>query len=163
MQYWKRRFMQEYVDNILKLGFLKHTEGPKWVSLSKIVPEKPPAMFHIAIDNRQINAATIPIFWPMPDINNERSSVNGATCFCGIDFCSGYWQLPMVDESQPLFEFMIPQGVVQPAWRTQGAINSASKFHRKWNPSLQSYVIILKPGLTTLWVTPLQMLNCSPS
>ena len=88
----------------------------------------------MAIDNRPINSATVQIFWPMPDINNELSDVNDSKCFPGIDFCSGYWQLPMEENSQPLHAVMTSRGVVQPTRTTQGAINSAANFQQKVEP-----------------------------
>lgn len=130
----KRHFMEKYVENLLKLGFVIPTENPEWVSAPNIVPKKPPAMFRMALDYRPINASTIPIFWPMPDINGELSDVKGASSFCGVDFCSGYWQLPMARESQHLLAFMTPRGVVQPTRTTQGAINSAANFQQKVEP-----------------------------
>lgn len=70
----------------------------------------------------------------MPDINNELSDVKGASYFFGIDFCSGYWQLPLDTESQPLHSFMTPRGVVQPTRTTQGVVNSPANFQQKFEP-----------------------------
>lgn len=38
----KRKFMEQYVDNLLRLGFVKHTQAPEWVSAPHIVPKKTP-------------------------------------------------------------------------------------------------------------------------
>ncbi len=59
-----------------------------------IVPKVPLALYLLTMDYRPINAATQPITWPMPQIDAVLADVRGAQAFAGINFCSGYWQLP---------------------------------------------------------------------
>ena len=127
----KREFMTRDVRELVKLGFVKKATSPEWVSAPLIVPKRPPAMYRLTIDYRPVNSATVPTFWPMPNIEAELSDVRGATAFAGIDFCSGYWQLPLHPESQPLFAFMTPDGVVMPTRTRQGGCNSAANFQEK--------------------------------
>jgi len=127
----KKEFMTRYVRELQKLGFVKSTSSPEWVSAPLIVPKRPPAMYRLTIDYRPINNATVPTFWPMPNIDAELSDTRGATAFAGIDFCSGYWQAPLHPDSQPLFAFMTPDGVVMPTRTTQGGCNSAANFQEK--------------------------------
>lgn len=140
------------MDNLLRLGFFTQAKDPEWVSTPKIVPKRPPAMFCMTIDNRSINAATVAIFWPMPDINNELSDVRRATVFISIEVCDGNWQLPMNIHSQPLEAFMKPKGVVQPTRTTQGAINSAANFQQKVEPCFKDSRDNLK-----VWIRDLVM------
>lgn len=88
----------------------------------------------MVIDNSSINGATVPIFWSIPYINNELGDVKRSKCFCGIDFCSGYCQLPMEQKIQPLYAFTTPREIVQPAQTLQRAINSAANFQQKVEP-----------------------------
>lgn len=67
----------------------------------------------------------------MPDINNELGDESGSNCFCGIYFCSGYWQLQLDEESQPLHAFRTPLGAVKPTRTTQGGVTSAEFFQQK--------------------------------
>lgn len=108
----KREFMDQYVDYLLKLGLAVATEDPKWVRAPNIIRKNIPAMFRMAIDYCPVKVATVPIFWAMLDIKKKLSDVKGSKCFCGIDFCSGYWQLPLEGNSKPLHAFMTPRGVV---------------------------------------------------
>jgi len=41
----KKEFMTNYVQQLLKLGFVKKTNAPAWVSAPLIVPKRPPAMY----------------------------------------------------------------------------------------------------------------------
>lgn len=63
----KRAFLTRYVQELLKLGFVKHVSAPEWVSAPLVVPKRPPAMYRLTVDYRPINAVTRPTFWPMPN------------------------------------------------------------------------------------------------
>lgn len=127
----KKELMTRYVRQLLNLGFVKNVTSPEWVSAPLIVPKRPLAMYRLTIDYRPINNATIPTFWPMPNIDAELSDARVATAFAGIDFCSGYWQAPLHPDSQPFFAFMTPDGVVMPIRTTQGGCNSTANFQEK--------------------------------
>ena len=127
----KKEFMTRYVRQLLKLGLVKKATAPEWVSAPLIVPKRPPAMFRLTVDYRPVNNATVQTFWPMPNIEAELADARGAKAFAAIDFCSGYWQAPLHPDSQPLFAFMTPEGVVMPTRTTQGGTNSAANFQEK--------------------------------
>lgn len=127
----KKEFLTRYVNQLLKLGFVKKSSAPAWVSAPLIVPKRPPAMYRLTVDYRPVNSATVQTFWPMPNIEVELADVKGSTAFASIDFCSGYWQAPLHPDSQPLFSFMTPNGVVMPTRTTQGGTNSAANFQEK--------------------------------
>lgn len=127
----KREFMTLYVRELLKLGFVKKVSSPEWVSAPLVVPKRPPAMYRLTVDYRPVNAVTRPTFWPMPNIEAELADTRGSKAFAGIDFCSGYWQVPLHPDSQPLFAFSTPDGVVMPTRTTQGGCNSAANFQEK--------------------------------
>lgn len=126
--------MSRYVENLLSLGFVKRTANPEWVSAPFIVPKNPPVIYRLTIDYRSVISATEPIFWPLPHIDSELHDVRGSRIFASIDFCSGYWQLPLIEESQQLYSFMTPHGVVQPTRTTQGGCNSAANFQQHVEP-----------------------------
>ena len=127
----KKEFMKKYVEKLLELSFGKNASSPEWVSAPLTVPKRPPAMYRIAVDYCPVNKATIQTFWPMPNIEAELADARGARAFSSIDFCSGYWQAPLHPDSQPLFSFMTPNGVVMPTRTTQGGTNSAANFQEK--------------------------------
>lgn len=51
-----------------------------------VEPEKNPADFRLAIEYIPVNAATVPLSWLMPEIDNELSDVNEAVAFCEFRF-----------------------------------------------------------------------------
>lgn len=133
----KREFLQRYCDQLGKLGFVKPAQRTEWVAAPLIVPKNPPAMFRLTMDYRPVNAATLKTTWPMPHIDAVLTELQGARAFANIDFCSGYWQLPLHEDSQHLFSFMTTNGVVQPTRTTQGGCNSAPNFQACVEPCFQ--------------------------
>jgi len=107
---------------------VKPAERTEWVCAPLIVPKSPPAMYRLTVDYRPLNAATQKTAWPMPQIDAVLADVRGSKVFASIDFCSGYWQLPLHPESQHLHAFMTTDGVVQPTRTAQGGCNSAQNF-----------------------------------
>ena len=88
-------------------------------------------MYWLTVDYRPVNNATTQTFWPMPNIEAELADARGAKVFATIDFCYGYWQAPLHPDSQPLFAFIGPDGVVMPTRTTQGGMNFAANFQEK--------------------------------
>lgn len=130
----KRDFLRRYTNALQRMGFVKPASQANWVAAPLVVPKKPPALFRLTMDYRPINAATKKTVWPMPHIDAALSDLRGATIFAGIDFCSGYWQLPLSEESQPLYAFTTCDAIVQPTRTTQGGCNSPANFQEKVEP-----------------------------
>lgn len=130
----KRDFLRKYTTELLRMGFVRPAERTNWVAAPLIVPKKPPAMFRLTMDYRPINAATQKTVWPMPHIDAVLADMRGSRVFAGIDFCSGYWQLPLDNDSQSYFAFMTCDGVVQPTRTTQGGCNSPANFQANVEP-----------------------------
>ena len=64
----------------------------------------------------------------MPHIDSELCDMAGSFYFEIIDFVSGYWQLPLAEESQEVLSFMSSKHVEQPTRCTQGAKNPGANF-----------------------------------
>ncbi len=87
-------------------------------------------MYRLTIDYRPVNSATVPTCGPC--LTSRPSYLTSEhRPLPALTFCSGYWQLPLHPESQPLFAFMTPVGVVMPTRTTQGACNFAANFQEK--------------------------------
>lgn len=82
-------------------------------------------MYHLKIDHKVVTAFTVKSTWKMTHINPVLQEMRGVGVFAAIDFTSGYWQLPMHADSQPLRAFMTPEGVVEPTQTIQGDFDSA--------------------------------------
>lgn len=82
------------------------------------------------------------MMWPMPNLDAEIVDMKDSRCFVSIEFVSGYWQLLMVEESQPLHAFMTNNTAVQPFRTLQGGRNSGQIFKGKSNHSSPNFASI---------------------
>jgi Reverse transcriptase (RNA-dependent DNA polymerase) len=68
----------------------------------------------MTVDLRVPNASTKPTAWPMPNIQDELHDLHGSEVFATLDFCQGYWQIPLHKDSQDCQSFITPDGVYTP-------------------------------------------------
>ena len=129
-----RKVMERYVDRVIEYGFGKVTTEAKWVAAPVLVAKPAPALSRLTFDYRPINAATVPMTWPMPHIDSEMADLAGSKFFAVIDSVSGYWQLPLDKRSQLLLSFMNTNKVVCPTRCTQGGKNAGANFQSKVEP-----------------------------
>ena len=64
----------------------------------------------ICIDQRDLNKALKRPHYPMVTVEEVTNRLSGAKIFTSLDACSGYWQLPVDDESSKLLTFNTPWG-----------------------------------------------------
>jgi hypothetical protein len=65
----------------------------------------------MTVDLRVPNASTKPTTWPLPNLQDELHDLHGAEVFATLDFCQGYWQIPLHKDSQDCQSFFTPDGV----------------------------------------------------
>lgn len=86
----KRDFIARYVQELLKLGFVRKVTAAEWVSVPLVVSKLTPAMYRLTADYRSLNAVTHPMLWSMSDMHAELAETRRSKTFAGIEFCSGY-------------------------------------------------------------------------
>ena len=64
----------------------------------------------ICIDPRDLNKAVRRPHYPMVTVEEDANRLSGAKSFMSLDACSGYWQLPVNDESSKLLTVNTPWG-----------------------------------------------------
>jgi hypothetical protein len=74
----------------------------------KETPSK--ADIRICIDPRDLNRALKWVHHPMVTVEEVANRLSGARVFTSIDACSGFWQLPVDEESSKLLTFNTPWG-----------------------------------------------------
>ena len=77
-----------------------------------LVPKKDGG-WKLVIDFRRLNCQTVPDRLPMPVINDVLAQLGGAHIFSSLDLLSGYWQVPLTEESKPLTAFSTHQEHLQ--------------------------------------------------
>ena len=64
----------------------------------------------LVIDYRALNKVTRKFTWPMPEVEDIFSKLNGATYFTTLDLCTGYHHIPLDKSSIPKTAFNYPFG-----------------------------------------------------
>lgn len=130
----QRAFLNKYVDKLVEMGFFIPNPNAQWQAAPLLVPKNSKACFRTTIDLRPVNAATIKQAWPMPNLDAELQDFAGSTCFASLDFCSGYWQLPMHQDSYNACGVICPNGTYSSTRVLQGLTNAVSYFQSTVEP-----------------------------
>lgn len=101
------QLQRRYVVDLQTLGLVFPPRRIDWVSALSVV-QKNHLLCTVSIHYRPSNKATVKHKWPTPHINAEIDDVCCAKAFATVDSRSGYWQLPMLPNSQTLHAFMTP-------------------------------------------------------
>ena len=99
----QRTIVDELITKMKEEGIVVPSKSP-YNSPMLLVPKKD-GSFRLVIDFRKLNTLTVPDRMPMPVINDVLSQLGGAKVFSSLDMLSGYWQVPMDEESKHLTAF----------------------------------------------------------
>nr|CCA17015.1 PREDICTED: similar to OSJNBa0011F23.1 putative [Albugo laibachii Nc14] len=80
-------------------------------SAPRIVSKKETGDYRMTVDLRAVNAATVPMSWPMPHLEVLLASLEGAKCYFSLDCFRFYWQLPLDKDSRDYFTVVTPGGL----------------------------------------------------
>jgi hypothetical protein len=59
----------------------------------------------------------------MPNLQDELHDLHDSEVFASLDFCQGYWQIPLYKDSQDCQSFIPPDGVYTPTRVQHGTRN----------------------------------------
>lgn len=83
----------------------------------------------------------------MPHLEAEINDFKGSKCFASIDFVSGYWQLPLAEDSWTCCGVVTPNGVLVSKRVLPGLTNSGAHFQRSVEPCFAELRMNLKAWL----------------
>lgn len=131
----QRAFLNAYVKQLVGMKFLILNPEAAWQAAPVLVPKaRSKAKFRMAIDLRPVNAATVKQSWPMPHIDSEVQDFADSECFAVLDFCSGYWQLPVHPDSYDACRIVCPDGVYSSTRALPGLTNATCYFQSTVEP-----------------------------
>ena len=112
------------------------TEPTEWCSPLHYVLKKDGSI-HVVNDLRQLNMATKRPAYPM---TTAKAAVEGipssARFFSTLDASSGYWQIPLEEESQLLTTFITPWGRFCYTRATMGLVSAGDYYNEKTDQAL---------------------------
>ncbi|OWY99498.1 LOW QUALITY PROTEIN: Retroelement [Phytophthora megakarya] len=117
----QQAYMDAHITELEELGLVYRNYTSHWASSPRIVPKAFPTDFRMCIDSRAVNALTIPMQWPMPQLDVVITHVAGAKVFFICAWFRGYWQLPFHPDSRECFTFITHRGMYTPTRVPMGA------------------------------------------
>jgi hypothetical protein len=118
------KLSRDKMRELEELGLVYKNTGAEWTSPPLILPKTGPDHYRMTVDLRVPNALTKPTPWPMPNLQNELHDLHGSEVFATMDFCQGYWQIPLHKHSQDCQSFITPDGVYTPKRVLHGTRNA---------------------------------------
>ncbi|POM64291.1 LOW QUALITY PROTEIN: Putative retroelement [Phytophthora palmivora] len=114
--------IQELLDH--ELAFINPSS--RWASPPRIVAKSEPGTYRMTVDTRAVNARTDPIQWSMPILEAVLTLLEGSSCYFTLDWFRGYWQLPLLKDSQEMFSIMTYRGIITPTRVLMGGMDAVA-------------------------------------
>jgi hypothetical protein len=133
------KFMRDKIRKLEDLGLVHKNTKSECASPPLILAKPGPDQYRMAVDLRVPNAMTKPTAWPMPNLQDELHDLHGSEVFATLDFCQGYWQIPLQKDSQDCQSFVTPDGVYTPTRVLHGTRNATQH--------LQSVLLVMMDGI----------------
>ncbi|CAL1413287.1 unnamed protein product [Linum trigynum] len=125
----RRVAMMEEVQKLLKAGFIREVQYPKWLANTVLV-KKHNGTWRMCIDFTSLNKACPKDPYPLPRIDQLVDATSNHEMLSFLDMFSGYHQIPLSKEDQEKTTFMTPYGnycyIVMPF----GLKNAGATYHR---------------------------------
>ena len=120
--------LQKETENLLERDLIEKSDSP-WRANAMLLKKKD-GTTRFAIDYRKLNSQCTIIAFPMPLISEIIGQLRGMKVMSKVDFCDGFWAIPLADESRPYTAFATREGQYQ--WKVcpQGWAGSPAIFQR---------------------------------
>ena len=92
------------------MGVISPVDTPTpWCAGMVVVPKKS-GNIHICVDLKLLNESVLREVHPLPKVDETLAQLTGAKMFSKLDANSGFWQIPVAEQSRLLTTFITPQG-----------------------------------------------------
>jgi hypothetical protein len=118
-----------------ELGLVYKNTKEEWAIPMLIISKPGPDQYCMTVDMHVPNASTMPTAWLIPSLQDELHDLHGSELFATLDFCQGYWQIPLHKYSQDCQSFITPDGVYTPTRVLHGT--------RKATQHLQTVLVVM--------------------
>lgn len=105
-----RKKVEEELNRMLRLGIIHAVEKPTdWCAPMTCVYKKNGSV-RICVDLTKLNKSVKREWHPIPSVEDTLAQLTGARLFTKLDANSGFWQIPLSEESKHLTTFITPFG-----------------------------------------------------
>ena len=135
----QRKIAHDLVDGMLAEDIIQESHSP-WNSPLFLVPKKD-GSYRAVIDFMQVNDATVPDHYPLPVLQDLLQSIGkDNTVFSTLDSKSGFWQIPLDENSRHITAFSTPTGHYEWLRCPMGLRNSPLTCQRLINSIFQGLI-----------------------
>ena len=105
-----RTKVHEELNQMEQMGVISKVSNPTpWCAGMVVVPKKS-GQVRICVDLKPLNENVLREVHPIPKVDETLAQLAGATVFSKLDANSGFWQIPLHEESRLLTTFITPFG-----------------------------------------------------
>lgn len=135
MSYAERLLVSSMIQEMLDSNIIKESSSPYASPI--IMVQKKTGDKRLCVDYRALNRKTKKDHYPMPRVEDQLDLLAGNTLFTSLDLASGYYQIPISEESRPKTAFVTPDGQFEFNRMPFGLVNAPSVFQRTINKILK--------------------------
>lgn len=129
-----RRLVQNMVQEMLDCGIVRESVSPYASPI--VLVQKKSGEKRLCVDYRALNNKTIKEHYPLPRVEDQLDLLSGSSLFISLDLASGYYQIPIEEQSKDKTAFVTPDGQFEYNRMPFGLVNAPSVFQRAINKIL---------------------------
>lgn len=131
----EREYLNKIIEDLLSNGIIR--ESTSDYSSPVILVSKKNGDKRLCVDYRALNRKTLKDKYPLPRIEDQLDRLGGNQFFTSLDLTSGYYQVPMCENSKRYTAFATPDGLFEFERMPFGLANAPSVFQRIINSMLK--------------------------